>query len=143
MARTTIAIALYFCLRALIHSVLASLAVKRWARHIFGPRHERWYRLAFNAVAGLTLLPVLAMVLWLPDRTLYTIPFPRRWLSLAGQCVAPTALVWTALQTDVLRALASHSSWPAILPSASHYRCTASTAMSATHSICSVWWSCG
>jgi protein-S-isoprenylcysteine O-methyltransferase Ste14 len=39
----------------------------------------------------------------LPDRTLYTIPFPWRWLSLAGQCVALTALVWTALQTDVLR----------------------------------------
>jgi len=48
MIRSTIAIARHVCLWALIHSVLASLAVKRWVCRTFGPRPERRYRLAFH-----------------------------------------------------------------------------------------------
>jgi len=98
-----IAIALYFCLWALVHSLLAGCALKRWTCRAFGSGCARWYRAAFNAVAGLTLLPLLAMILWLPDRTLYTVSPPWRWLSLFGQLLAFVALVWTLLQTDVLR----------------------------------------
>jgi hypothetical protein len=110
MTRSTIAIALCFCLWALIHSVLASLAVKRWAHHTFGARHERWYRLAFNAVAGLTLLPLLAMVLWLPDRTLYTIPFPSGGCRLRGSAWPSRPWCGPRCRRMSCASLASHSS---------------------------------
>jgi protein-S-isoprenylcysteine O-methyltransferase Ste14 len=99
MATSMLAIAAYFSLWATLHSLLASLQVKRWARRTFGPGTSRWYRLAFNAVAGLTILPWLALIALLPDRTLYAVPFPFRWATMSGQTLALGALLWTLAQT--------------------------------------------
>jgi protein-S-isoprenylcysteine O-methyltransferase Ste14 len=98
-----IAIVACFSAWALVHSMLASCAVKRWVRRTTGTRHLRWYRLAFNAVAALTLLPVLALVLLLPSRTLYVISFPWRWITLVAQALAFLALLRSLVQTDPLR----------------------------------------
>jgi protein-S-isoprenylcysteine O-methyltransferase Ste14 len=98
MATNVIVLASYFCLWAAFHSLLASLRVKSWARRAIGARTSRWYRLVFNAIAGLTILPWLALV---PNRTLYTIPFPFCWATMAGQALALGAMLWTLIQTGV------------------------------------------
>ncbi len=85
----------------LIHSLLASLGVKTVVRHWFGAFSDRVYRLAYNIFAGLTLLPVLALPALLPDRGLYTIPFPWALLTLAIQGLAALALIAGLLQTGV------------------------------------------
>jgi len=88
-------------LYGLIHSWLASLGIKALVRRWLGAFSERVYRLAYNIFAGLTLLPVLALPAILPDRGIYTIPFPWALLTLAIQGLAALALVAGLLQTGV------------------------------------------
>lgn len=85
----------------LIHSLLASLGVKALVHRQFGAFSDRVYRLAYNIFAGLTLLPVLALPALLPDRDVYTIPFPWALLTLAIQGLAALALIAGLLQTGV------------------------------------------
>ena len=84
-----------------LHSTLASLRIKRMVRRLFGPTADRVYRLAFNLAAGLGLLPVLALVRYMPDRHLYTIPFPWTLLTLAVQALAILILIAGVLQTGL------------------------------------------
>ena len=46
-------IAVYFVCWAVLHSLLASLRVKRLAGRIFGETAKRWYRLGFVLTAVL------------------------------------------------------------------------------------------
>jgi protein-S-isoprenylcysteine O-methyltransferase Ste14 len=64
-------LALVWLLYFALHSVLASLAVKRWVARRHGP-WMRGYRLFFNAAALLLLLPPLVLT--------YTDPDPGPWL---------------------------------------------------------------
>ncbi len=82
-----------------VHSALASLAAKARARRWFGNLGERTYRLLYNLFAVLSLLPVLALTGLLPDRLLYSIPFPWVGITLVGQLLAVLALVVGLLQT--------------------------------------------
>lgn len=82
-----------------IHSWLASNQAKALARRWFGEAAERGYRLAYNLFAGITLLPVLALVALLPDRWLYLLPAPWLWAALAVQGLALAALVVGLRQT--------------------------------------------
>jgi protein-S-isoprenylcysteine O-methyltransferase Ste14 len=83
----------------LLHSILASLSAKKWARERMGPTAGRLYRLFFNLIAAITLLPVLALSFLLPDRVLYHIPFPWILLTLLVQALATLALLYGLLQT--------------------------------------------
>jgi methanethiol S-methyltransferase len=85
----------------LVHSLLASLGVKARFRRWLGSFSDRVYRLAYNIFAGLTLLPVLALPAVLPDRGIYTIPFPWALLTLAIQGLAALVLVAGLLQTGI------------------------------------------
>lgn len=89
-------------LYGLLHSFLASLWTKERAREWLGPAADRWYRLVFNIVGAITLLPVLALPALLPDRPLYTIPPPWTYLALAGQATAVLALAVGVMQTGGL-----------------------------------------
>jgi protein-S-isoprenylcysteine O-methyltransferase Ste14 len=90
-----LAVALY----GVLHSWLASLASKRLARRLFGPSADRYYRLAFNVVGAITLLPLLAFTVWQPGRPLYSVPSPYTWLFLAGQAAALAVIGLGLLQT--------------------------------------------
>ena len=92
----------YALIWASVHSLLASHPVKEWVRRSIGPSIQRWYRLAFNLFAGVSLLPLLLLLAVLPDARVYAIPVPWRWLSLAGQSLSLLALGWTVLQTGPL-----------------------------------------
>jgi protein-S-isoprenylcysteine O-methyltransferase Ste14 len=82
-----------------IHSLLASLQAKAQARRWFGPLADRWFRLFFNLVATLTLLPILVLPILLIDKELYRIPSPWRILSLSLQALAVVALLVGVKQT--------------------------------------------
>ncbi len=91
---------LYFAVWALLHSVLASLRAKRLAEELFGSAARRWYRLAFIAVAAVTVTPLLGLYFLLPDRGVYSVPSPWRWLMAAGQVAGLAVLLWTAAAAD-------------------------------------------
>jgi protein-S-isoprenylcysteine O-methyltransferase Ste14 len=98
----------------LLHSLLASKGAKAWADDSFGTAARRFYRLIFNAIGVLTLLPVLAIPTLLPGQTIYQLT--GLWLILAtlGQGLAVIILIIGLLQTDPwkflgLRQLIDHS----------------------------------
>lgn len=89
----------YFVVWAAVHSLLASLRVKDWARRTLGAGVDRWYRLAYVVFAAATSLPVFALGALLPDRTLYVVPTPWRWLMIGGQVAALAGAAGAFLQT--------------------------------------------
>jgi protein-S-isoprenylcysteine O-methyltransferase Ste14 len=103
VVQSVIVFAAYFAVWSIVHSLLASLRAKRWAERALGSGVVRWYRIGFNVVAAITFLPLLGMVVLLPDRVLYVIPPSWRWLTLVGQTLALFALLRTLLQTGPLR----------------------------------------
>jgi protein-S-isoprenylcysteine O-methyltransferase Ste14 len=62
---------------------------------------ERWYRLVYNIIAALSLLPILALVVLLPDRLLYQIMFPWVVPTTVLQLLALAALAIGLMQTGV------------------------------------------
>lgn len=84
----------------IVHSLLASLSCKSLAQRIWGQAGQRWYRLGYNIVATIMLLP-LPLLLLLPDKPLYSVPAPWRWLMLAGQMLATLAALVILRQTSL------------------------------------------
>jgi protein-S-isoprenylcysteine O-methyltransferase Ste14 len=77
----------------LLHSLLASLTVKGWARKVLGERLNRSYRLAYNIFAGSSFLLVLVLAFKLPDHNLYSLHFPWSALMIIGECLAVGVLI--------------------------------------------------
>jgi len=102
MLISVLLLTLFFSVYAFVHSLLASLGVKQWIRQTMGPENDRWYRLGYNIFAVITLLPLWPMLIGLPDRTLYVVPAPWRWLMVAGQLLAVVGLGVTLWQTGPL-----------------------------------------
>ena len=88
-------------LYAAVHSWLASQGMKDWTCQTFGPTTDRWYRLAYNLVGGVTFIPLLVMLVWLPDRVLYTLSPPWLWLALLGQLVAVAGIAYGLWLTGI------------------------------------------
>jgi protein-S-isoprenylcysteine O-methyltransferase Ste14 len=85
-----------------VHSWLASLAAKRaWGR-LLGEPGSRAYRLGYNVWAVLSFIPVLWLVRVLPDRTLYFVGSPWRYVMLAVEAAAACLLGLSLLETDPL-----------------------------------------
>jgi protein-S-isoprenylcysteine O-methyltransferase Ste14 len=84
---------------ATLHSLLASEPVKRRVRKRLGPEADRWYRVFFNLLAGLTLWPIVPLLLFLPNQVLYVVRPPWRWLMHAGQAIAAAAVAGAVVQT--------------------------------------------
>ncbi|HMD88984.1 MAG TPA: isoprenylcysteine carboxylmethyltransferase family protein [Anaerolineaceae bacterium] len=85
-----------------IHSGLASRSAKLLAARWFGSSSTRFYRLLFNFIVFLTLLPVLWLVQVLPNKVLYTIQLPWIFLTGALQVLAVLGLLVGVLQTGAL-----------------------------------------
>jgi protein-S-isoprenylcysteine O-methyltransferase Ste14 len=85
----------------LLHSLLASLKTKACARQWLGSHTDRWFRLGYNIIAAVTLLPILFLPILLPDKEIYTIHFPWIILSLAIQLLAATILLIGLKQTGI------------------------------------------
>ena len=85
----------------MIHSILASIQAKAITRQWFGAQTDRWFRLFYNFVALVTLLPVLFLPILLIDKTLYRIPMPWMVLTLLVQTAAVVVLVVGLWQTGI------------------------------------------
>lgn len=77
------------------------MQAKALAQRGLGKTADRIYRLFYNLVAGISLLPVLALPAVLPDQPLYTIPLPWTLLTLTIQGLAALTLLVGLLQTGV------------------------------------------
>lgn len=91
-----VAVALY----GLIHSLMASFQFKNWLNARTG-KWMRLYRLVYNGLSVLTLLPIFLLVASLPDKPLYTIPFPGSLAAAALQLLAGLGVLAGILQTGV------------------------------------------
>lgn len=98
---STVVILVSMVLYGVIHSLLASLWVKKRAKRRFGRYAEHGYRLAYNIFALISFLPVLALPAILPDQMLYTIQYPLILLTLAIQALALVALLTGVIQTGL------------------------------------------
>jgi protein-S-isoprenylcysteine O-methyltransferase Ste14 len=94
---TLLAVAMYGGL----HSLLASRRAKARARRSLGPTADRLYRLAYNVLGGLTLLPVLAFPARFPGLTLYRIAWPWSGLTVAVQALALLTILVGLRQTGL------------------------------------------
>lgn len=89
---------------AVIHSLLASHAAKRWVETRVGSGiYQRYYRLFFSLQAFILFLPVLALTVLLPDLGIYRIPRPWVWLTIFIQLGALYLLLNSIFQTGALR----------------------------------------
>lgn len=94
----------YAVVYGLAHSWLAAERVKAGVQRRLGPA-ARWYRLLYNGIATLTLLPLVPLLALLPDDMLYTIPLPWLWLALAGQALGLAGIAYGVWTTDLLHFL--------------------------------------
>ena len=85
----------------LLHTLLASLKTKAIARHWFGSKTDQWFRLSYNFIAILTLLPILFLPIFLIDKELYRIPYPWVMGTLTIQLLAVVAVVVGLKQTGI------------------------------------------
>ena len=77
------------------HSIMASMWLKAAIARCCKKNFERFYRLLYNLIAGITILPVLGLVVILPDQTLYRIPYPWALVTLAVQGLSLWGMVKT------------------------------------------------
>jgi protein-S-isoprenylcysteine O-methyltransferase Ste14 len=93
---------LAIALWGVLHSLLASNGAKDFLRRTFGDGFMRLYRLLYNLFAVISLLPVLYLMIALPDRILYQVPAPFSFLMRLGQGISLILLVAAVFQTDLL-----------------------------------------
>ena len=97
-----IVIFISMCAWSGLHSWLAAFSTKDRVEHLVGQGFRRFYRLSFVLVAVTTLLPILAMMVFLPAQVLWVIPAPWLYFTLTLQWLALVGLVITVLQVDTL-----------------------------------------
>lgn len=91
-----------FLLYGLIHSWLASLRIRSQVHRRFGPSTDRWFRLLYNLIAFITLIPILLLPIFFVDKVLYRIPYPWIVLTIGIQALSVFALLYGLLQTGVM-----------------------------------------
>lgn len=84
------------------HSFNATHGVKEFWRRTFGDGFMKFYRLAYNVIAVLTFLPILVLLLLLPDHTIYRIPPPWSYLMMAGRVFFALCLLAAVFQFGIL-----------------------------------------
>ena len=103
----TIASLLY----ASLHSLLATLEAKARTHQRFGPKADRWYRLTYNLFAGISFIPILFLLVVLPDKFLYRIESPWLLLTSAGQLLGAAIIVVGIWQTGAGSFLGLRQIW--------------------------------
>lgn len=88
-----------------LHSYLASPAAKRLAERWLGLSVRRYYRLLYNLVGALALLPLLALVVLSPDLEISRIHFPWLALTLLIEGLAALGLLYGVWQTGAFKFL--------------------------------------
>jgi len=79
---------IYLAAFAAVHSLLASLPLKRLGWSVFGKKMDPWYLRFFSFIALLLFLPLVALMLLFPGRKIYIVPSPWRWIMVSLQLLA-------------------------------------------------------
>jgi methanethiol S-methyltransferase len=85
-----------------VHSLVASIGFKNFVRRRLGDDSMKFYRLLYNLFAMISIAPIFYLMVSLPNRVLYQIPAPWKYLLMAGQMMSALLLVVAVLQTDIL-----------------------------------------
>ena len=101
MLRNAILISLAVGLYGILHSSAASLTAKAWVRRRLGKTASRWYRLAYNVLFTLMLVPVLWLPATLPDQMLYVWRTPWVYFTTALQLAGLALAADATLRTDL------------------------------------------
>lgn len=101
MASSILLMGAYFVLFGIVHSTLAGMRAKRIAGRILGEAADRWYRLAYVILAVIMVLPIIYILAFLPDRVLYSVRAPWKWLMAAVQALAVLAATAALRQTGI------------------------------------------
>lgn len=89
---------------ALFHSLMAGAQLKTRLKRVLDARIvEGWYRLVYNLLAIVSIVPVLALLATLPDLVLYSIPFPYAIGPVGVQGVGLLGLLWSLFSFDLWR----------------------------------------
>jgi protein-S-isoprenylcysteine O-methyltransferase Ste14 len=95
-----------------LHSLTAGFDLRNWFKRRLGERVvEGWYRLGYNLLSGLTLLPALALIVLLPDRILYRLPFPWALAPVIIQIVGFLGLIYSLRFIDLWRFVGLRQMW--------------------------------
>jgi protein-S-isoprenylcysteine O-methyltransferase Ste14 len=86
----------------IVHSITASLGFKESLRRALGNGFMKYYRLLYNVFSVVSFVPILYLMVVLPNKDLYQIPSPWNYLMLAGQGLSALLLGVAVLQTDTL-----------------------------------------
>lgn len=86
----------------ILHSLLASNEAKDFFCRTFGNGFMRLYRLLYNLFSVVSFLPILYLMVILPDRMLYTVPAPFSIIMRLGQGISLILLGVAVFQTDLL-----------------------------------------
>jgi protein-S-isoprenylcysteine O-methyltransferase Ste14 len=86
----------------LVHSLLASMSFKNLLRKTQGDGFMKFYRALYNLFAVMSIAPILYLLVSLPNLILYQVPFPWKYMLLAGQGISALFLLIAVLQTDLL-----------------------------------------
>lgn len=87
----------------ILHSLMASLGFKDLVITLFGRSAARYYRLFYSIFSTITLVPVLALPVLIPDFELYIIPQPWSTLTFGVQLIAVGLLVFSLIQTGAFQ----------------------------------------
>lgn len=84
-----------------VHSILASKEVKQAFQKRFGERaYHGLYRLIYNSVAGVTLIPVVVLMAVVPGRVVWTVDAPIDLIFLLIQLIGVIGLLISMAQID-------------------------------------------
>lgn len=93
---------LAIALWGILHSLLASTGIKLLFQRLFGNRFMKLYRLLYNIFAVISFLPVLYLMIALPDGNFYQVPDPYSYIMRVGQLASLFLLMVAGFQTDLL-----------------------------------------
>jgi hypothetical protein len=100
MAKTAFATSLF----GLVHSAVASAPFKRRAEQLLGKRHRNgFFRLFYNLQAVLTFAALVVYIWRLPNRVLYCVRGPLRWLMHIGQVAGALFALWGMYHVGIFR----------------------------------------
>ena len=100
----TINVILALLLYGALHSLTAAIRVKAIFVTLMGERaYLGWYRLFYNSISAITLLPVLALIVAEPGEAIWTIDGPLAILFRALQLAGVLGVLISFLQIDWMR----------------------------------------
>jgi methanethiol S-methyltransferase len=112
LLQNTLWIVISFVAFAVVHSLTAGVGLPERLKQIIGSRSvDGWYRVAYNVFSVVTFMPVVYLMVSLPDSRIYVLgglaAFALRFVQLAGAA----GLLWALWSIDLFRFAGLRQAW--------------------------------